>query len=239
MKNRVVEAARGVFQLRLGWSCAYVLRDGREFMMVDTGTVHDRHLLARELARLGLNPARCRGVLLTHAHCDHAGNAASLRALSGASVGLHSRETAFLQGRSYASSVARPASRLAFRLGELFAPVAPCPADSLLREGDEVPTPAGTWRVLETPGHTPGHVCLWRERDGVLLSGDALLNVHSLSRRAGLTLPLPLFASQRREAKRSARTLATLPVRALLPGHGPPLLHDAQAKLRHWARAAG
>ena len=89
-----------------------------------------------------------------------------------------------------------------------------------LVEGDDV---AG-FTVLHTPGHSVGHIALWREHDGVLILGDVLNNQHPLlGFPRGLRLPLDIFtpdpAAQPRER---AGGSAQLPARTVLFGHGPP-----------------
>ena len=87
------------------------------------------------------------------------------------------------------------------------------PVGRRLVEGDEV---AG-FTVLDVPGHSPGHIALWRESDGVLLCGDVFFNL----RRLG---PPPDFLTFDPERNReSMRRLAALRPALVLFGHGPPL----------------
>jgi glyoxylase-like metal-dependent hydrolase (beta-lactamase superfamily II) len=93
------------------------------------------------------------------------------------------------------------------------------PVDRRLAEGDEV---AG-FTVLFTPGHSAGHIALWRERDGVLILGDVLNNQHPLlGFPRGLRLPLDVFTPDPALNRQSARRLGGLPARTVLFGHGPP-----------------
>lgn len=234
LDSRIIRVSPDIAQLKLGCSCAYVLGKGPEFWLVDTGTCWDWPLWRVLLPELGLSLDGCRGIVLTHAHPDHAGNAAWLARVTGAPLYAHPEEQPYLQGKSYASKAAPlwDGSNVMFGLGRGFMPVARCSTLSPIRDGDELATPSGTWRVIHTPGHTPGHIALYRAQDGVLLTGDALLNVHSFSRQEGLTLPLPIYATDVDQAQASVQKFASLPVTAVLPGHGNPLLGGAQTKLR-------
>jgi glyoxylase-like metal-dependent hydrolase (beta-lactamase superfamily II) len=89
----------------------------------------------------------------------------------------------------------------------------------ILREGDRL----GEFVVLETPGHTPGHLSFWRETDGVLVLGDVLAHQHPLSGRVGLIEPLLRFTCDPARNRASARRLAALGPRLVCFGHGPPL----------------
>jgi glyoxylase-like metal-dependent hydrolase (beta-lactamase superfamily II) len=89
-----------------------------------------------------------------------------------------------------------------------------------LREGDEV---AG-FEVLEVPGHSPGHVAYWRERDRVLIAGD-LANHVALpgGRGPGLREPAAIFTHDAARNRESIRRVAALQPAVALFGHGPPL----------------
>jgi glyoxylase-like metal-dependent hydrolase (beta-lactamase superfamily II) len=96
-----------------------------------------------------------------------------------------------------------------------------------LREGDEV----GGFTVLDTPGHTPGHIAFWRERDRVLICGDVFFNMNLFTTLPGLHEPLgPLTADPARN-RESMRRLADLEPAIVGFGHGP-VLTDAAPKLR-------
>ena len=88
-----------------------------------------------------------------------------------------------------------------------------------LREGDEV---AG-FTVLETPGHTSGHVAFWRERDRVLILGDVLNNMNLMTGIPGLHEPPQVFAVDPAQNRASARRLVALRPSLACFGHGPPL----------------
>lgn len=96
-----------------------------------------------------------------------------------------------------------------------------------LREGDEV----GGFTVIDTPGHTPGHIALWREHDRVLICGDVFFNLSLLTMRAGLHEPPGLLTADPQRNRESMRRLAGLEPATVGFGHGP-VLTDAAPKLR-------
>ncbi|MBV9470008.1 MAG: MBL fold metallo-hydrolase [Abitibacteriaceae bacterium] len=118
-----------------------------------------------------------------------------------------------------------------FSIGELYWPVRQLPLGAQLSDNDTIDTPAGTWRVVHTPGHTPGHIAYFRESDRTLISGDALLNILPFIRKPGLSLAQPVFTSDLAQARQSAHKLAALSPRILLPGHGSPLSNDTTARI--------
>ena len=100
----------------------------------------------------------------------------------------------------------------------------PHPVARALREGDEL---AG-FCVLEAPGHSAGHVALWRESDRVLVLGDVLNNMNLLTGLPGLHQPPDAFTSDPPRNRDSARRLAALEPALACFGHGPPLRDPAR-----------
>jgi glyoxylase-like metal-dependent hydrolase (beta-lactamase superfamily II) len=91
--------------------------------------------------------------------------------------------------------------------------------DRPLREGDEV---AG-FKVLDVPGHSPGHIAYWRESDRVLILGDVLNNMNVITGLPGLTEPKAYFTHDPPLNRRSAKRLGPLEPKLVLFGHGAPL----------------
>jgi hydroxyacylglutathione hydrolase len=102
----------------------------------------------------------------------------------------------------------------------------PHPVARALQEGDEV---AG-FTVLETPGHSRGHVAYWRERDRVLILGDVLNNMNVMTGVPGLHEPPKIFTPDPARNRESARRLAALEPALVCFGHGAPLRDAAKLK---------
>jgi len=93
------------------------------------------------------------------------------------------------------------------------------PVARRLKAGDEV----GGFTVIETPGHSPGHVSFWRERDRVLIAGDVVFNLNPFIGTVGLQLPPNVFTVNPALNRESARKLAALQPEIVCFGHGPVL----------------
>ena len=91
--------------------------------------------------------------------------------------------------------------------------------DRPLREGDVV----GGFTVLETPGHTEGHVAYWRESDRALILGDVLFGMNPVTGIKQLREPPDFFTPDPAQNRGSARKLAALEPALVCFGHGPPL----------------
>jgi hydroxyacylglutathione hydrolase len=153
---------------------------------------------------------------LTHAHPDHQG--ASHEVCEALGIPLWCGELdaeAMEDGRIMERQPKHP-------LNTLIGRVWPGPAHPVarrLREGDEV---AG-FQVLETPGHTAGHVAFWRESDRTLIAGDVLWNFQLAAGRPGLTQPLAPMNWDSAVNRASARRLAALEPALVCFGHGPAM----------------
>ncbi|MCW3100420.1 MAG: fold metallo-hydrolase [Chthonomonadaceae bacterium] len=242
---RVYRIDDGIWQISLAWSNAWVLWEGGggEATLIDTGLQEDRDALRVGLQQIGIDAAQVSAVLLTHAHCDHAGNAAYFAGRS-ATVKLHENEAPFLglPRRTYIppgpACLLRPHTALAFAIGEARYPVERVAQGLVTLISEEtIEAPGGPLRVVASPGHTPGHIAFYRESDGVLFSGDAAMNIIPIKRVVGLSLPIRFLSSDWEQGKASARRLADLRPRLLLSGHGPPLREDTPERLQAWAQA--
>lgn len=91
--------------------------------------------------------------------------------------------------------------------------------DRTIIENDEI----GNFRVVETPGHSAGHISLFRERDGVLIIGDVATNMNVITTATGLRLPPNMFTSDQRRNIQSLQKLAKLNPAIICFGHGPVL----------------
>jgi glyoxylase-like metal-dependent hydrolase (beta-lactamase superfamily II) len=155
--------------------------------------------------------------VVTHAHPDHVGATHAVASRLGIPVWAHADDRADVEDTSLIEQrqPSAPINRLFARV--MLGPGHPVARE--LAEGDEV---AG-FRVLHVPGHSAGHIALWRESDGVLILGDVLNNQHPLlGFPRGLRLPLRTFTPDPARNRESARRLGTLDVRTALFGHGPP-----------------
>lgn len=183
----------------------YLVPEPDGLTLIDAGISGMEHRVNRAAARLGLPVRR---VALTHAHSDHVGSIDALAA--------HWPELELLVGAADAPLLADQGVRT--------------PPTRLLRGGDRV----GSLTILDTPGHSPGHVAYLDGRDGTLYSGDTFVNVPGLRVASVLNaaFPLPTFGTHDpTQTTRAARALLGIPARFLATGHGPTV-RDPHAAMR-------
>jgi hydroxyacylglutathione hydrolase len=176
-------------------------------VVVDSGVRWSRRRLARQLAGRQVTAHA-----LTHAHFDHAGSSAWLCRTLGVPLWCGAGDAAAIaSGR-----VDSHGSALVNRLQRTLAPVTAHPVSRTLEEGDLV----GGFEVLEVPGHSPGALALWRQRDRVLVCGDVLANFGLHPSRPRLVLAPAALSSDYEQNRRSAARLAGLRPRLACFGHG-------------------
>jgi hydroxyacylglutathione hydrolase len=183
-----------------------------EDVLVDAGTRHAGRRILRQLKGRDVSIHA-----ITHAHPDHQGSSKEVCETLG---------IPFWAGEGDADAAERP-ELIAERqpdhpVAQFFARTMAGPGrrvDRKLREGDDV---AG-FRVLETPGHSAGHIAFWREADRVLIAGDVLGSQHFLTAIPGMHEPPPFLSPDPARNRESARRLAALEPELTLFGHGAPL----------------
>ncbi|HEY2749699.1 MAG TPA: MBL fold metallo-hydrolase [Polyangia bacterium] len=195
----------------------YVVRGDDGDTLVDPGPVGTAPLLLA-LDRRG--DCRLARVIVTHAHPAHAGSAARVARGTGVPVFVHADDAPYLDGTHEPLLPSGRRGQLMAALGRV---VDLCPPVYRL---EPLPPLLAGLRVIPTPGHTPGHVCLWHEEDGALLSGDAIIVDGT-----DPALPSSSLSHDPPRARSSLRDLRDLPIRHLLPGHGAPILEDAHTRI--------
>jgi glyoxylase-like metal-dependent hydrolase (beta-lactamase superfamily II) len=154
---------------------------------------------------------------LTHAHPDHQGASKEVCEALGIPFWVPERDADAAEDPRLIDERQpdHPLARFFYRM--LAGPGHP--VDRMLHEGDEV---AG-FKVLDTPGHSAGHVSFWRESDRTLILGDVVNNMDVLTGIPGLHEPKPYFTPDPEENRRSIRRLGQLEPALVLFGHGAPL----------------
>jgi glyoxylase-like metal-dependent hydrolase (beta-lactamase superfamily II) len=208
---------------------AWALQAGDGIVLVDTG-MHERGSLAnleRALERTGHAIDDIRLIVITHAHPDHCGQAAPLAERAGCEVWIHpayrdwlahkpSLEERVEIGRQSGVPEERIQRWAAEHADDRSGVAGTLRSDRDLLPGVELRTDLGTWQVVETPGHTPSHICLHQPERRVLISGDHLLGRVSLYFDIGLS-PDPVG-----EFLHSLDVVDGLDARLALAGHARP-----------------
>ena len=199
--------------LPLGNLNAYLVGD----VVVDSGLPLTRRRYLRVLSDRVVTAH-----VLTHAHPDHQGASHALCVQRAVPLWCGAADRHAAESGSF-HSVLRPGP--AAYLAGLFGG----PGHEVTRtlgDGDRV----ADFEVLATPGHTPGHISLWRQRDGLMILGDVAFHRNPATFRSGLQEPFYSATYDPVMNRRSLRLLADLRPSIVCFGHGEPVKSDRYAE---------
>jgi glyoxylase-like metal-dependent hydrolase (beta-lactamase superfamily II) len=178
--------------------------------------------------RFGPN-SRPAAIILTHGHFDHVGALENLAERWQSPIYAHGPEWPYLNGHAaYPPPDPRVGGGMMAWISPLY-PTSPVNVSRWLRPlpaDGSLPGMPG-WRWLQTPGHTPGHIALWRDADRALIAGDAFITTRQESAYAVITEapemhgPPMYLTPDWESARESVRRLASLQPELVVTGHGP------------------
>lgn len=198
------------------------------WVLIDAGVYGSAGRIRKAVKNRFGEDARPAAIVLTHGHFDHVGALQDLAEEWEVPIYAHDLEHPFLNG---SASYPAPDPSVGGGMMAALSPMYPRgPVDvsrwlqSLPSDGS-VPHMPG-WRWVYTPGHTQGHVALWRESDRTLIAGDAFITTAQESAYAVLTQKMelhgpPMYYTEDWEAaKESVRDLSALEPELVVTGHG-------------------
>ncbi len=222
------QVAEGVWRISAGFPLrvnAFLVADGEGVAAFDAG-IRSMGGAIREAADKRGGATR---VILGNAHADHRGGARAV----GAPVQCHADERADIEGDGGAhyfdySKLTPPTRWLTPRMMASWDD-GPVEVAGTLAEGDRV----GEFEIVHLPGHGPGCIGLWRERDRLALTNDCFaLFDPALPMPGKPRVPHPAFNWSTERARESIRKLAALEPTTCWPGHYGPLVDEVGARLR-------
>jgi glyoxylase-like metal-dependent hydrolase (beta-lactamase superfamily II) len=198
------------------------------WVLIDAGVLGSASRITDAAAARFGGHARPAAIVLTHGHFDHVGAFRHLAEKWDVPIYAHALEHPFLDGStSYPEPDPKVGGGMMAALSQFYprGPIdisdwlQPLPADGSL------PHMPG-WRWIHTPGHTQGHIALWRESDRSLIAGDAVIGTAQESAYAVIVQKRelhgpPMYYTEDWElAKRSVEELRKLEPELLVTGHG-------------------
>jgi glyoxylase-like metal-dependent hydrolase (beta-lactamase superfamily II) len=231
--------APGVWRIKDLFVNMYLIHKPSEnkWVLLDTGLKTSAGKIRKVASHLFWPESKPAAIILTHAHFDHTGSLRQLADEWDVPIYAHRLEKPYLTG---ISSYPPPDPSVGGGLMSLLSfsyPKGPIDvSDRLLILPDDGTIPdLPEWRYYHTPGHAPGHISLYRERDKLLLAGDAFVTTNQESAFSVLMQdrimhgPPKYFTYNWGSAERSVKLLADLEPEIAATGHGKPM---AGAELR-------
>ncbi len=201
-----------------------------EYTLIDTGVPGKATRIVTALAQIGVQPVQVKRIVLTHHHWDHAGGLWELQKITRAQVCAHPRDADYVTGKRPRRAPRQPIGRIFYSLFSLLGAqkLPPVQVDRLLNDGE----PIGSFQVLHTPGHTPGHICLLRGE--FLFSGDLLF-----ATAGGFRETPRIFTADVATSRRSIAKVAAFDFQVILSGHQPPHVVKSAERVRELAEKLG
>lgn len=221
-----MEILKNIHQVPGVMANSYLLVEPDGLTLINSGLPGSAKRILQYVEDLGRSPRDLQRILITHADMDHVGGLGALRKATGARVFSSAVESrAMAEGHSSRSvkTGGNSARRILFSLLGRFFSSKPGPADELLTDGQRLPF-AGGMQVVETVGHTPGHLSFYSPGTGVLFTGDSII-----ADEKGLQGSRPMYTWDPVKAAEAVRRQAALGARIVCPGHGP-VVRDAEGK---------
>jgi len=215
-----------------------MLRDEDGITLVDTGMIGQFAGLEAALNKEGVQLADVKRIILTHQDIDHIGNlGALLDAIPGLEVWAHADEIPYIKGEkplikfTPERRAMLPAPVLA-QADQLLSQLPEIEISRVLEDGDMLPLQGGI-QVIHTPGHTPGHICLYFRESEFLLAADELRVVDD-----ELVGPAPPATPDMPEALRSLKRLTGLKLNKVLCYHGGEYTNEPSEYIAKLAESA-
>lgn len=197
-------------------SNVYIIRDEKA-ALVDTGTGFNFHYVAGEIEK-EIPIGELDIVILTHEHFDHCGGVAGLKRLCNAKVMIHKKGAEIVEkGIDRSSSffgVEQP----------------PIKIDRRLNDGEDITVGERTLKVIYTPGHSPGSICLYEPESKSLFSGDTIFSDGGIGRTD--------FPGGNTEELVKSINKIDMDVLDLYPGHGPHIIGNGTKHVKMALRTA-
>ncbi len=189
-------------------------------ILIDAGTRNNPKKITRHIQELGNKPDDVKKIIVTHHHWDHTKGLRALAVETGAKVAAHQADRDYIQGTSKFA----PRSVSMKIMGALIK-TRPAEVDITLKHGDVI----NGLRVIHTPGHTMGSICLLDKKRGILFAGDAL----RYNGKEVYNAP-EAFSTDPQTYWKSLYRLRDLRYYIMLPSHGKPLIGDASEMVKEF-----
>ena len=212
------------------YNCTYLVKRGDRVILIDTCMQSDASDIKKAFKQLSLPVESISDILLTHWHNDHSAGTAELKAISNCTIYCQKEEAPYFEKKP-SSKIRQLAEYIPERgilvlLKGLLGEVVPrnVKIDRLLKDGDEI---LNDFIVLESPGHTHGHISFYDKKSKTLFAGDSLAVIKQHIRlMAGVVTP-----DKPASITSILKLLEGRAIHIICPGHREPLVKNTKSEI--------
>lgn len=228
------EIGKNILMLQFTVVNSFLIGDSSNWVIVDTGLENSADYIIETVKQhFGENNIP-QSIILTHGHFDHIGSIIKLLKMWDVPIYIHELELPYITGqKDYPLPDPSTDEGLVSKMSPTFPhtsidinnKVKPLPNDGSIPNMKD-------WRWIHTPGHTEGHISLFRESDKILIPGDAFCTVKQESLTSVITQsktisgPPKYLTTDWQKAYESVKLLQSLQPIVILPSHGKPLKNE-------------
>ncbi len=238
MKTWTTKNGQKIYHVLSGRCNCYLLSYNSRHILIDTGIENARSRLCKGLAQLNVNSSSLSALILTHSHFDHAENAAYIKKEFNTKIIIHKAEKDYLtKGENPSIHGTMFFNRfisegLSGWVLKRFFRYKPAEYDIILEDEYDLKDMGFNARVIHTPGHTIGSVCVIVDNE-IAVAGDTLYTVFK-------GLAFPPFANDERQLIKSWERLLNTGCSLFFPGHGAACTRDVlQRQFNRYKRKFG
>ena len=243
LSKNVFAVAPGVYRMKDLFVNVFMIqnKDASSWVLVDAGLKSSASKIQKMITEVGGTESKPSAIIMTHGHFDHRGALKELADAWDVPVYCHTMEVPYLSGKASYPPPDPFVGGGMMSYSSFLYPTSPINVEDHLEElpADGSVPGLGDWQWIHTPGHTPGHISLFREKDGVLIAGDAVVttkqeSVYAVAMQEEIVSgPPKYFTPDWGTAALSVKALAALEPNVIATGHGHSLYGDDARKALH------
>jgi len=219
---KMMEIIPGIHLIRGRVSNCYIVVN-EDIMLIDTGMPGNSSKIIKYVKSLNRSPNDIKTIVITHNHFDHVGSLSKMKEITGAKIAVHPADADYIRGKG--QHVGSTFINAIIKLIGVIYRVKPVEPEILLQDGDLI----GEYRVIHTPGHSPGSICLYNPKNKAIFVGDNLQY-----REGKLHSPGEQLIPEPEKYKESMKKLLELDIEIILTGHTKAVTSGGSELLREF-----
>ncbi|MHA1409756.1 MAG: MBL fold metallo-hydrolase [Candidatus Odinarchaeia archaeon] len=191
---------------------------------MDSGTQKNKNNILQYLKKIKIKPENLKLIILTHHHPDHTGSAEAIRKATGCKIAIHKYDKPYLTKEK--TWKPKGLKKLITTIINPFIKTPKIQPDITINEKTKL---TNKIKIIHTPGHTPGSICIYIPNKAII-TGDTIRT----NKKANITGYSKIFTANPQQTEKSIKKITQLKFTKLLPGHGKPILENADKKLKEY-----